>query len=728
MRSILGIRHHGPGSGRSVERALEALQPDAVCIEGPPEADALIPLCTDPGMRPPVALLVYAKADPSSASFYPFCDWSPEWRAMRWAVENGRPVRFVDLPRVWALKAENGLARTEAPVDALGLLAATEGHPDGDGWWEAQVELRGDDTALFEAVLLAMGAVREAEDGCRPTDPYEARREAYMRVELSKDERAHGHVAMVCGAWHAPALLPESCPPLKDDRALLKGFKKERIEVTWVPWAASRLSLESGYGAGMAAPAWYQAIWEAGVPELGGRRELPERWLSRTAGLLRARGHDVSSAHVIEATRLAESLAALRGAPQVGLAELRESSLAVFGLPQALASIRGALEVGHDLGQVPDSAPILPLQADIERLLKKGRLSQSTAPQQIELDVRKPSHKLRSQTLRRLGVLGIPFGKRSGDSRGDGSFRETWDLQWDPGFAVQIVTASSLGNTLESAAAGMLRQRAQKLQTVWQLAALLEDGLMAELPAEPALKALDERAAVAQDIQTLMEGLPPLARLLRYGSTLDIDTAPIAPVLQRLYERVVVGLPRACTGIDETLASALGKALEDCHRALALLEDPDLSDDWTELLFTLSERETIHPQIRGKALRKLLSAQLVTPEALQERARQALNQVVEPLHAAQWLEGLIGGSGLLLIHQQALWEVLDTWLGGLASEDFQALLPLLRRAFSGFSKSERRQMGQRLSASDAKQAEEGLDVERASWVHPVLRRIVGSTP
>ena len=62
--SVLGIRHHGPGSARSVERALRDLKPDAVLVEGPPEADPLLPLAAHKEMRPPVALLAYAVDEP----------------------------------------------------------------------------------------------------------------------------------------------------------------------------------------------------------------------------------------------------------------------------------------------------------------------------------------------------------------------------------------------------------------------------------------------------------------------------------------------------------------------------------------------------------------------------------------------------------------------------------------------------------------------------------------
>ena len=84
---VLGIRHHGPGSARSVAEALAELEPDLVVIEGAPELDALLPLAGDPDLVPPVAGLVYAVDNPRRAAFYPLAVFSPEWVAMRWAVQ-----------------------------------------------------------------------------------------------------------------------------------------------------------------------------------------------------------------------------------------------------------------------------------------------------------------------------------------------------------------------------------------------------------------------------------------------------------------------------------------------------------------------------------------------------------------------------------------------------------------------------------------------------------------
>ena len=95
---IFGIRHHGPGSARSVERALDALRPDIVLLELPKEADPLLALAAEDGMRLPVALLGYVVDRPERAVFLPFASFSPEWRVVLYAVEHSVPIRCMDLP------------------------------------------------------------------------------------------------------------------------------------------------------------------------------------------------------------------------------------------------------------------------------------------------------------------------------------------------------------------------------------------------------------------------------------------------------------------------------------------------------------------------------------------------------------------------------------------------------------------------------------------------------
>ena len=122
---------------------------------------------------------------------------------------------------------------------------------------------------------------------------------------------------------------PGTCPrwparsAVKDDAALLKGRRKVKVEFTWVPWTYGRLASWSGYGAGVRSPGWYHHLFSTAD-------EVVPRWLVNAAGVLRAEGVPTSSAHVIEATRLAEALATLRGRPLAGLAEVTEAAEAVM--------------------------------------------------------------------------------------------------------------------------------------------------------------------------------------------------------------------------------------------------------------------------------------------------------------------------------------------------------------------------------------------------------------
>ena len=314
---VYGIRHHGPGSARSLRAALEQQRPDVVLIEGPPEADALVGLAAGEQMQPPVALLGYVPGEPKTAAFWPFAVFSPEWQAIRYALAHGVPVRFCDLPAAHQLAMTAG-RRPRVRIDPVAELAAAAGYDDPERWWEDAVE-HVPGPAVFGAMAEAMDILREAGDF---DDQRDRVREAYMRKVLRlavKDGFAQ--IAVICGAWHVPAL--RRLPSAAADDRLLRGLPKVKATITWVPWTYGRLSYDSGYGAGIRSPGWYDHLFSSpGQPV--------ERWLARAAAVLRDDGVPASSAHVIESVRLAGALAALRGRPLAGLEEVTEAARAVL--------------------------------------------------------------------------------------------------------------------------------------------------------------------------------------------------------------------------------------------------------------------------------------------------------------------------------------------------------------------------------------------------------------
>ena len=85
---LLGIRHHGPGSARSVLGALDDLAPDIVLVEVPADVEPALRWVGHVDLVPPVALLGYVVAEPARAAFAPLASFSPEWQAIAWANEH----------------------------------------------------------------------------------------------------------------------------------------------------------------------------------------------------------------------------------------------------------------------------------------------------------------------------------------------------------------------------------------------------------------------------------------------------------------------------------------------------------------------------------------------------------------------------------------------------------------------------------------------------------------
>ncbi|WP_329564797.1 DUF5682 family protein [Kitasatospora sp. NBC_01266] len=808
--TLLGVRHHGPGSARAVGAALAELRPDAVLIEGPPEADPIIGLAAEQDMVPPVALLAHAVHDPALAAFWPFAAFSPEWVAIQHALAAEVPVRFIDLPAGsgFALGADEASGEpTGTAADPIARLAEAAGHPDPEAWWEDVVEHRlpGDDPlAPFAAVAEAMAVLRDPDVGT-PGSPSahpavgapgatrapgaaeacagrrEELREAYMRGQIRAARRAgHRRIAVVCGAWHVPAL--GALPAASADRALLAGLpKKLKTEITWVPWTHRRLAQRTGYGAGIESPGWYQHLFDRPArptgPGTGGTD--PARFLTRAAELLRGAGHPVSAAHVIESVRLAETLAAVRGRPAAGLAEALDAVRAVFcdGSEVPIALVREQLVVGDALGRVPAAAPTVPLQRDLNRLQRGLRLAPDAVDRELTLDLRRELDAGRSLLLHRLRLLGVEWGTENRPAvNSTGTFRESWRLHWDPEFAVRVVEAARWGTTVERAATAKVAALAGRAVELAELTRLAEYCLVARLPAAlPAvMRALADRAALDTDAAELADALPALVRALRYGDVRGTDSGALARVARGLATRLCVGLPPACTGLDAEGAAAMRIRLDAVHSAIGLLGRPGddsladdsladgspgddrsadgpavdsgaadggLADRWAGALAALARREPtggaaagVPGLLRGRAVRLLLDdARLEAAEA-GRLLHLVLSRAGAPADAAGWIEGFLSGGGALLLHDPQLLTLLDGWLTEVPGETFIDLLPLLRRTFATLEAGVLHTVGARVAAGrlapggQAAGPAEELDQARADAALPTVLRLLGRRP
>ena len=725
---LLGIRHHGPGSARSVVRALEEISPDVVLVEVPADVESSLRWIGDPGLVAPVALLGYVANEPARALFAPFASFSPEWQAITWANAHGVEVRAIDLPMAVTLadreagenagEIDTELVADTAPHDPLRALAAAAGDPDPERWWEDVIEHRGDGAPAFDAVADAMHAARAGT----VTSLREERREAHMRRALrqaSKD--GHHTIAAVCGAWHVPALDLDA-HRASIDAATLRGLPRIKVASAWVPWTHRRLTTASGYGAGVDSPGWYRHVFEH--PGADG----VARFLVDAAHLLRRHGQSASPDHLIAGTRLAETLAAMRNRPRPGLGEVLDAADAVMG---GLDLVRDELVVGDALGEVPDDAPQVPLARDLAAVRKSARLTPSATPRIVEVDLRTPTGRRKSHLLHRLLALGVPWGVPEEGRGSSGTFRETWRLAWEPELSVRLVERSGYGSTVESAATARLVERAAASRGLVELVGVLELALFADLrdAIEPSVRHLAGRAATDPDVGRLMDVVVPLASALRYGDVRGTDRGTLRDVFDGIVVRVVAGLVPACSSLDDDAARLMVERLTATQTALAMLDHDARRHAFPTVLTRLADDHALrHGLVAGRATRLLHDAGHWDTGHVERRLSRALSAGTAPDVGAAFVEGFLAGSGTVLVHDTDLLGVVDRWLSSLTPLSFDAVVVLLRRTFGAFEPAERRQvMSLLIGGSVGRSSAFGSDVDavRAAAVLETVRHMLG---
>ena len=400
---VLGIRHHGPGSARSVARALDELQPDAGrSSRARPSSTRSSPLAADPDLVPPVAGARLRRRRAQAGGVLPAGRvLARVGRAAVGARPRRRRCASPTCPRRTHLadaRAGRGVGRQQAaeeprapapahPTRPIGALAAAAGYDDPERWWEDAVEHRDTSTRSTRFAHLPRGDGRgaAAADGRSTATSDNERREAAMRQVLRAADRrtaTSGSPSSAAPATHrrSPRRLPAGQPRQHAAHGPAQGQGRGHLGAVDRRPARRRAAATAPASP---SPGWYQHLFT--TPARG--PTVVASWLVRVARALRDEELDASPA--LGRRGRPAGRGARRGAragPRSGLAELdgRHPGGALRRLDAAAAARSTAARGRRRPGPVPETTPMVPLAARPRRPAAALRLKPSATAETVD--------------------------------------------------------------------------------------------------------------------------------------------------------------------------------------------------------------------------------------------------------------------------------------------------------------------------------------------------------
>ena len=140
----------------------------------------------------------------------------------------------------------------------------------------------------------------------------------------------------------------------------------------------------------------------------------------------------------------------------------------------------------------------------------------------------------------------------------------------------------------------------------------------------------------------------------------------------------------------DDVAEALTVDSSSMNQSIRLLNDKNYMDQWYVCLSKITYQSNAAAMMRGFSLRRLMDAKEISGDPLYQLFYSSLSKALPVGETAAWLEGFLKGSATVLLIDDDLWQIVNSWVTQLDEELVVKALPLLRRTFGPFPTPQRR--------------------------------------
>ena len=759
------VRHHSPGCSFHLYRVMEQYRPDCILVEGPQNADKLIPVLTDKGTVPPVAFYYFYKDSAKYINdeegeykcYYPFLNTSPEYNALCFASENGIACGFIDLPYGDILintADEKGLREKKdissysdehylAESRYINALCKKTGMRSFEEFWEKYFEI----DALH---ITTEEYIRRMYYDClitRKNTPIEEMmadgclvRESFMAENILKKSEMYKKIIVVTGGFHSYGLYQIIEGKVRPQKIRLHSFSDKVQDVYAMSYSFEAADALSGYSSGMQNPGFYDRVWKNIIDRKEINKAYENALLDTLLDCAKACAKDkllITMSDISAAVTMYQGLAAMREKRSAGLYELYDSVGTCFikgekngssDLPLRLLS-RSA--TGSDIGKLCDSAEKVPIIKNFEELSKKYKLkTESVIEQKIELELfAKPMHREISRLFYQMSFLDCNFAKRikgadiinnSDRSR----IREQWAYKRTAETDSALIDSSAYGGTVEEACTVLSIRKLRDVQKCSNAAKLyVECFLMGINTTEKFSDRMEYIIISDGDFFSIGQGIYYFNMLERLAELYKRDEHNSEYFLKKCFYKAVSMLPDMINVTEERSE----ECIRICRLLYSLVSGSLLSDE-AELLkesfVSMTKKADPEPSVYGAVLGLLYGSDSNYKKEISSAVRAYLSGSKEiQKQGAAFLRGLFSTARDIVLIGDEFVKITDSLIKGFEMEDFMEVLPELRLAFSYFSPYETDRIARsaaELHNGDAERLQKEMNVNEDVYAAGIL--------
>lgn len=735
---LFPVRHHSPVCSYQLLRTIQQFGPDIILVEGPENANELIPVLTHEGTRLPVAFYYFFKdrkklvseAGEDYKCYYPFLNASPEYNALKEAERLQIPARFIDLPYGEILigtSAGAGFRRDadrHSYADDSGLfrnkfyqkICEKTGLRSFEEFWEKYFEINGIRKTPQEFLRMMhtyCALIREGVSLEELEADGTAIREKYMAFRISEARKEYRKILVVTGGYHSSGLA-----------GLLSAGNAEVPKLHKIPsndqgcypmvYSYEAADALHGYASGMAAPFFYDGIMKdlmnsfQGDPP-GQTAGIYDRHtldlLIQTAKECTKKDIPVTMSDITSAQTLMQGLSALRNCQESGMYELMDAVTSTFikgektissSMPLSLAN---RLATGKDIGKIGDRSHVPPLITDFESQCERLGLNYtSVVPRELELSLFAGTRGMeQSRFLHRMDYLGTGFAKmqKGPDLHGHSDrsrVREQWRYRRTPEVDGVLTDHMTDGYTLLEACTNCAMKSLRREQRSENAALVAVDCFLMGITLQASdFSLIDEIITNDGDFFSLGEALHHFDTLHNLQTLYNFEDTLYAAYRGRCFDKLVTSLPSMADLADEQAdkCTSVMRLLYTISRKLGEARQEALK----EALLTMTGAKEKEPTVFGSAMGILYAEDPGLLALVQASMRGYLEGSREvQKKGAKFLKGLFASARDIALSDEAFLKLTNDLLCGLTTEDFMEILPHFRLAFSYFTPIEIQQI------------------------------------